>query len=461
MSVKWSASALCGCAVAAFVVCSTTARGAEWAQRPLAAAIATNEAVGEKKHPQDGPHVDLRFRVDAKEFVAEIAMNLVFLDWMVQTDREDAERVDASELPRVRAALAAYCAVQMPVRIDGAAVVGDVRALRVNDPDEALLPLFPVSGWRGLRKVSFEIAFALSAPPQSISVMWSAYPPDLLSVLASKPPLDIAAEWSADGLRSQLMFTRSEPGFTWNRPVEGVASRLERVPTPPSARAIVPSWATLAVLLFIVAFLAAAMSRKPPRIALGTGLLAAVIVMIIRPSGLPFLAFGSRSAAELDERDARATFEALQANLYRAFDYDSESMVYDALALSVSGELLEETYLGVRRALVIEEEGGAMSRVVALTPMSTVIASHGEIADATGKSVAAFVVNASWRVEGRVTHWGHAHDRTNEYEGRFVVAALADGWRIHDAEITRQERVESAELPQMPTVPVDPANEEL
>ena len=96
--------------------------------------------------------MDLRFRVDAKEFVAEIAMNLVFLDWMVQTDREDAERVDASELPRVRAALAAYCAVQMPVRIDGAAVVGDVRALRVNDPDEALLPLFPVSGWRGLRK---------------------------------------------------------------------------------------------------------------------------------------------------------------------------------------------------------------------------------------------------------------------------------------------------------------------
>ena len=167
--------------------------------------------------------MDLRFRVDAKEFVAEIAMNLVFLDWMVQTDREDAERVDASELPRVRAALAAYCAVQMPVRIDGAAAVGDVRALKVNDPDEALLPLFPVSGWRGLRKVSFEIAFALSAPPQSISVMWSAYPPDLLSVLASKPPLDIAAEWSADGLRSQLMFTRSEPGFTWNRPVDGVA----------------------------------------------------------------------------------------------------------------------------------------------------------------------------------------------------------------------------------------------
>jgi hypothetical protein len=43
-----------------------------------------------------------------------------------------------------------------------------------------------------------------------------------------------------------------------------------------------------------------------------------------------------------------------------------------------------------------------------------------------------------------VTHWGHSHDRTNEYEGRFVVAAEPEGWRIHDAEILRQERVDSA-----------------
>jgi hypothetical protein len=43
-----------------------------------------------------------------------------------------------------------------------------------------------------------------------------------------------------------------------------------------------------------------------------------------------------------------------------------------------------------------------------------------------------------------VTHWGHAHDRTNEYDGRFTVAAEQGGWRIHDAEVTRQERIEQA-----------------
>jgi hypothetical protein len=139
--------------------------------------------------------------------------------------------------------------------------------------------------------------------------------------------------------------------------------------------------------------------------------------------------------------EAQQTFEALHANLYRAFDYDSESAVYDALAASVDGALLEETYLGVRRALVMEEEGGAMSRVVTVRPISTRVVSHGEIV--VGEtSVSAFVIEASWQVDGRVTHWGHAHNRTNEYDGRFVVAANSDGWRIHDAEITRQERVE-------------------
>ena len=63
-------------------------------------------------------------------------------------------------------------------------------------------------------------------------------------------------------------------------------------------------------------------------------------------------------------------------------------------------------------------------------------------------------MSATWQVDGRVTHWGHAHDRTNEYDGRFTVAAEQGGWRIHDAEITRQERVDSAApAPSAPPVP--------
>jgi hypothetical protein len=106
----------------------------------------------------------------------------------------------------------------------------------------------------------------------------------------------------------------------------------------------------------------------------------------------------------------------------------------------------------------MEEEGGAMSRVVAVRPLSTAVESQGEI-EFEGGRVAAFTIAARWQVDGRVTHWGHAHERTNEYDGRFTVTAERDGWRIHDAEITRQERVDSGADGAVPAIP--PEDEEL
>ncbi len=449
---SWVAPACCA-AVACAVGFSTTA---EVHGAAVPCGIRTNDNL-DARHPQDGPHCDLKFAVGSDEFVATVSVNLVFLDWMLEFPRENTERVDPIELPSLAPRLEAYFAAQMPVEIDGVRVAPVVRALSVNDPDEVLLPMFPISGWRGLRKVGFELAFPLKAPPDSVSVVWPAYPPDLLSVLPSKPPLEIAAEWTADGLRSQLIFTRDEPGFTWHRPAGGIDARLERVPAPASPRPLVPAWGTLAIGVFVVCFGAAALGRRSPREALGAGLVAAVIVLVIRPNGPAALEFGVRAPAGLDPAEAAATFEALHANLYRAFDYEAESTIYDALARSVSGELLEETYLSVRRALVMEEEGGAMSRVIAVRPLETRVESQGEL-DLDEGVVRAFTVAARWQVDGRVTHWGHAHDRTNEYEGRFTVAAETDGWRIHDAEITRQERV-GGEDPAAPPIP--PEEEEL
>lgn len=442
-------------AVAAEGICSTTPNA-------IAAGIKrenpANRAVSER-HPQDGPHCDLKFRLDGQAFVADISMNLVFLDWMLEFQRESEDRIDPSELPALEPKLLAYFSAQMPVTIDGVRVDPKVAALRVNDPDEVLLPLFPISGWRGLRKISFELAYPVKAPPNEVSVVWPAYPPDLLSILPSKPPLEIAAEWTADGLRSQLLFTRTEPGFTWRRPSGGIDARLERVPAPAAARPLVEPWMSLAFVVFAASFGAAAVARRPPRVALGTGLVAAAVVLVIRPQSPGFLAFGTRAPAALPADEAARTFESLHANLYRAFDYEDERTTYDALARSVSGELLEETYLSVRRALVMEEEGGAMSRVVAVRPIATRIESQGEL-ELGGRRAQAFVVSATWQVDGRVTHWGHAHDRTNEYDGRFTVAAEEGGWRIHDAEIKRQERVDSAAPKPMPE-PVPSYFEEL
>ncbi len=97
-----------------------------------------------------------------------------------------------------------------------------------------------------------------------------------------------------------------------------------------------------------------------------------------------------------------------------------------------------------------------MSRVVAVRPVATRLVSQGEI-DLDGVAARAFTVEARWQVDGRVTHWGHAHDRTNEYDGRFTVSAEQGGWRIHDAEITRQERIDRGGAE---TVPASPSEED-
>lgn len=406
-------------------------------------------------HPQDGPHCDLKFRLGKDALVAEIAMNLVFLDWMVESKRESDERVDPSELGALGTRLLSYFSSQMPVTIDAVRVEPAIAALAANDPDEVLLPLFPVSGWRGLRKVSFELRYPVKSDPSTITVVWPAYPPDLLSVLPSKPPLEIAAEWTADGLRSQILFTRGEPEYTWHRPTGGIDARLEAVPVPAAPQPLVPSWATLAFIVFGAGFGVASAARRKAVTALACGLVPAVAVIVIRPAAPGFLAFGSRAPSSLGETAASRAFESLHANLYRAFDYEDERTIYDALSRSVSGQLLEETYLSVRRALVMEEEGGAMSRVVAVRPLVTTVEGEGEI-EIDGRRVQAFTVSARWQVDGRVTHWGHSHDRTNEYDGRFTVAAEPDGWRIHDAEITRQERVDtSGRAAPAPSAPTD------
>ena len=144
-------------------------------------------------------------------------------------------------------------------------------------------------------------------------------------------------------------------------------------------------------------------------------------------------------------------------NVYRAFDADEESATYDALARSVSGPLLEKMYRDVRASLVVEEEEGAMSRVLAVDVGAIVIENAISFTSQEGHPVVAMTARIAWRVDGRVTHWGHTHDRSNAYEGRFEIASLPEGWRIGKADVLSQRRIDGA-----PVVPIDPgADDEL
>jgi hypothetical protein len=155
--------------------------------------------------------------------------------------------------------------------------------------------------------------------------------------------------------------------------------------------------------------------------------------------GLPVLpkieAVLANNGASSDE--ARATVaETLLRNVYRGFDYLAESDVYDALAQSVSGDLLTDLYLKIKKGLIVQEQGGAVATVqeVKVTKAEPL----------PGKVKDGFAERVTWQVTGTVEHWGHIHTRVNEYTADLGIAASGTAWKIVSMDVTKQSQIKSA-----------------
>jgi len=137
-----------------------------------------------------------------------------------------------------------------------------------------------------------------------------------------------------------------------------------------------------------------------------------------------------------DDATRAALAETLLRNVYRGFDYRSESDIYDALAQSVQGELLADLYLKIKQGLIIQEQGGAVARV------KEVKVTKSE--PATGQVKDGFVERVTWQVEGTVEHWGHIHTRVNEYTADLGIVANHGAWKINLMDVVKQSQVRSA-----------------
>ena len=52
-----------------------------------------------------------------------------------------------------------------------------------------------------------------------------------------------------------------------------------------------------------------------------------------------------------------------------------------------------------------------------------------------------FVSRCTWNVSGSVGHWGHIHQRTNQYEAELTVKPVDGVWKITDLELLQEERI--------------------
>lgn len=139
-----------------------------------------------------------------------------------------------------------------------------------------------------------------------------------------------------------------------------------------------------------------------------------------------------RAAEAVTQQTAQPLVSSLLRNIYRAFDYPTEGDTYDALALSVQGDLLRQTYLQIRRSLLMAEQGGAKANVKDVSVTNATLVST---------AAAEFTVDVTWEVTGSVEHWGHVHTRRNEYQARLVLRGDTT-WKIEGLELKQQERLE-------------------
>ncbi len=145
------------------------------------------------------------------------------------------------------------------------------------------------------------------------------------------------------------------------------------------------------------------------------------------------LSFAGARAAQVNDEKASEILGALLHNVYRAFDFRDESSIYDVLERSVTGDLLAQIYLETRRGLELASQGGARAKVKEIELVR--VASEG-LDGETG-----FLARCTWNVKGAVGHWGHIHQRTNQYQAEFKIQPVEGSWKITDLELLQEERL--------------------
>jgi len=368
----------------------------------------------------------------------------------------------------------AFFAEACPVKIDGIAVRPVLAGLTI------LAPELPTSEYEQQRpwrdggsgqsaapspgpparwvEAKMKLVYSTKGTARQVSMAWNVFTADGADALELVDPFAMAGSGGSGtgltagnpneviavselmGRRSFLTFTPEEPEYVWHSDVK--ARRVDLMAVVPNATEktislpTVPIAATVLLLLFLVA---ARSGKMPHGLVAGATLMVLLVGIAGRDVGRVEITQFWRGGVELPaEAQAIEIFAALHKNVYRAFDYETEDAIYDALAQSVSGELLDEIYTDVYQSLVLQDQGGAICKIENVEMLeSKMMAPDPDLESGDVE----FRVSCRWEVKGLVEHWGHAHRRVNRYGAVYTLRPFGDAWRIYDVEMNEQDRI--------------------
>lgn len=273
------------------------------------------------------------------------------------------------------------------------------------------------------------IVFAASRSgfPRSATVTWDLFPVGTKEVeLTFRSPSD----------KKPFTVSQDQPVATWQVPETESLPQLEKLPLPPAQpRLSIP---LLSIVLGIIAAIIALLSKR-----LGESTPRAFGLLVVGALVAAFACWkiGRLSISHPFEKPPTVTAEqadeityALLINLYHAFDYREEEAIYDTLAKSVSGDLLERIYLEIHRSLILEDQGGAKVRIKNVDLRRCIPAPLTD----DGADPRGFHADSEWVAIGDVTHWAHTHTRLNRYSADLTIAPVNGAWKMTGLEILEE-----------------------
>lgn len=365
----------------------------------------------------------------------EILVPLLSLEESVLIARDEDGFLDLAEQDAAREQIVAYFTSGNPLQIDGLTVTPVVQRVDfygLNLKDFAVqAERRPVSIANA--RVGIILSYSTKGSPGQVRLTWDRFSRHLWNVNVIVYAYDQTEKATLSRIGDENTYEWKNPGRPALTPVSQV--QLERG-EPIRWRVPLLSLSLLLALPGIV-FAMRWRGVNDRRCVWTTFLL-----LLIAAASWPFVGWSVTSPfiqrPRVTTDQAGDILRSLHKNIYRAFDYREESQIYDSLAQSVDGQLLEDLYLKIRRGLAMQEQGGAISRVreVALLDGHVVSLVPTPRPDPNG-----FEYRCRWTVNGTVQHWGHVHARTNQYEATFRVEPRDQAWKITHLEVLDEQRL--------------------
>lgn len=391
--------------------------------------------VAAAEHP--GQHLDVRVSINDQRVRFEIIMsadlrNLVilqpFTDFYLDETGMRFELVEQQAYAQAEAAFQSFFQNNNRVTVRGTTRPAQLKRLMYVPNMVQTVTADPTEFPPDARVV---VEYPLEHPADRVALLWDLYPQDPnRAAFGEDPRLDVVAQLDAYHENKLIVFRPEEPEYVWHKPKTAAVDTVAPVIVANEpARWRVPVFSALAFAGAVACAAVGLARRTGRRIWLGAAGGALVLAAGVFPLARVEVRSPFAEQTHLPSAQEAATlFARLQENVYRAFDYKREDDIYDVLAESVAGEVLDEVYNEVFQSLVLRDQGGAIARVETMDVLDAELVEAGVLSGS--ERAAAFALRGSWRVEGAVYHWGHLHRRTNVYTATFTVAQRGDRWKI-------------------------------